>query len=105
MSDLPTAKKKDIPLAVLLLAAHVAVNYRRLIGIFTGLFSLGAGGVIGLMQYLANVVLALVPVAMLVAMFVFQGKAVAKALLALCVLIVHNRQLPGVPQEVYRQRQ
>ena len=52
-------------------------------------------------------VLALVPVAMLVlvAMFVFQGKAVAKALLALCVLIVHNRQLPGVPQEVYRQRQ
>lgn len=107
MSDLPTAKKKDIPLAVLLLAAHVAVNYRRLIGIFTGLSSLGAGGVIGLMQYLANVVLALVPVAMLVlvAMFVFQGKAVAKALSALCVLIVHNRQLPGVPQEVYRQRQ
>ena len=104
MSDFPTVKKKDIPLSVLLLAAHVAVNYRRLIGIFTGLSSLGAGGVIGLMQYLANVVLALVPVAMLVAMFVFQGKAVAKALSALCVLIVHNRQLPGVPQEVYRQR-
>lgn len=89
MSDFPTVKKKDIPLSVLLLAAHVAVNYRRLIGIFTGLSSLGAGGVIGLMQYLANVVLALVPVAMLVlvAMFVFQGKAVAKALSALCVLM------------------
>ena len=93
MSDLPTVKKKDIPLAVLLLAAHVAVNYRRLIGIFTGLSSLGAGGVIGLMQYLENVVLALVPVAMLVlvAMFVFQGKAVAKALSALCA---HGRWIP-----------
>lgn len=97
MSDLPTVKKKDIPLAVLLLAAHVAVNYRRLIGIFTGLSSLGAGGVIGLMQYLENVVLALVPVAMLVlvAMFVFQGKAVAKALSALCA---HGRWIPCEPQ-------
>ena len=93
MSDFPTVKKKDIPLSVLLLAAHVAVNYRRLIGIFTGLSSLGAGGVIGLMQYLENVVLALVPVAMLVlvAMFVFQGKAVAKALSALCA---HGRWIP-----------
>ena len=89
MSESPTVKKRDMPLAMLLLAVHVAVNYRSLIGIFTGLSSLGAGGAISLMQYLANVVLALVPVAMLVlvAMCVFQGKAVAKALSALCVLM------------------
>ena len=89
MSDFPTVKKKDIPLSVLLLAAHVAVNCRSLIGIFTGLSSLSAGGAISLMLYLANVVLTLVPVAMLVlvAMYVFQGKAVTKALSALCVLM------------------
>lgn len=89
MSENHEPAKKAIPLASLLLAAHVAVNYRKLIGIFTGLSSLGARGVIGLVQYLASVVLALVPVAMLVlvAMYVFQGRAVAKTVSALCVIM------------------
>lgn len=89
MSENQQPAKKPIPLALLLLAGHVAVNYQRLIGIFTGISSLGAGGLINILQYLVSVVLACVPVAMLVlvAMHTFQGKAVAKPVSALCAVM------------------
>ena len=40
-SENPTVKKKVIPLSVLLLAAHIVVNYRRVLGLFTSSFLSG----------------------------------------------------------------
>lgn len=69
MSENPKVKKREIPLAMLLLAAQVVVNWRKLLGLFTGVTSLADGGWLGIAQYLVNAVTALAPVIMLVLLF------------------------------------
>lgn len=65
----PQVKKRNLPLAALLLAAQIVVNWRKLLGLFTGAASLANGGWLGIAQYLVDAVTALVPVIMLVLLF------------------------------------
>jgi hypothetical protein len=65
-------KKKVIPLSMLLLAAHIVVNYRRVLGLFTSSFL--SGGFIGILQFLVNVATTVIPIIMLVLLFLHIAK-------------------------------
>lgn len=67
MNENPAVKKKDMPLAMLLLAAHIVINYRKVLGLFTN--ALTFSGVTGILQFLVNVSTAVVPIIMLVLLF------------------------------------
>lgn len=69
MSENPAVKKKEFPVAIVLLAAHIVINWRKLLGVFTGLTSLASGGWLGIAQYLVHAVTAVVPVIMMVLLF------------------------------------
>lgn len=99
MSENQPVKKRDMPLSMLLLAVHVVLNWRRLPGLLNfstdiptgvvGTVTLGAGGVIGILSYLANAAVTLIPIALLVlvSLFAMKDKPVRKAASLLCIVL------------------
>lgn len=89
MSENPTVKKRDMPLAMLLLAAQIVVSWRKLLGLFTGVTSLANGGWLGITGYLVNAATAVIPVIMIVLVFQYatKDKPTAKTVSLLCYIL------------------
>ncbi len=86
MSENQTAKKMDMPLALLLLIAHVTLNYRRLLGLIRLPSSFG---VVSILQYLASTAITVVPIVMAVLLFMHAMKdtEIRKAMSILCLVL------------------
>lgn len=99
MGENQAVKKRNFPLALLLMIAHVALNWRRLLGLLSfstalpmgegGTAAVGASGIIGILSYISKAVIAIAPVVMAVLLFMHATKdtEIRKAMSLLCLAL------------------